>query len=78
MRFILNYGLKPLSIKGEHINEWRWYRRSLSDLRDLLVNVIEITYDEFSSRDKRIELTIDYEGGIKDYSNVHVCIQTLC
>ncbi|RLG44153.1 MAG: hypothetical protein DRN78_00525 [Thermoproteota archaeon] len=70
IRFILNHGLKPIDVKGECINKWRWYRKSLSDLRDLIVNVIEIIYDKLPRKDKRIELTIDYEGSIKDYSNV--------
>ncbi len=70
LRFVLNHGLKPLDVKGDNIREWRWYRRSLGDLRDLVVNVTEIIWDKPLGKDGVIELTVDYEGGIRDYSYV--------
>jgi len=70
LRFILNHGLKPLDVRGELISKWRWYRGSIGGLRELFVNVIEITYDKRSENDNRIEITIDFEGSIRDYSSV--------
>ena len=72
LRFILNRGLKPVNVRGRHVGRWKWYRRSLDDLENLVVNVIEVELSKsiFSGEGRETELVIGYEGSIRDYSSV--------